>query len=67
MNDLGAARKDGIAPWSDANAALGVFNSYTQASKYALPEWRYHNYEWYVQDNWKMKKLRKSMRNSFIL
>lgn len=40
-----------------ANAALGVFNTYTQASKYALPEWRYHNYEWYLQDNWKMKKL----------
>ena len=36
-----------------ANAALGVFNSYTQASKYALPEWRYHNFEWYAQDNWK--------------
>lgn len=40
-----------------ANAALGVFNTYTQASKYALPEWRYHNFEWYLQDNWKMKKL----------
>ena len=30
-----------------------MFNSYTQASKYALPEWRYHNFEWYAQDNWK--------------
>jgi hypothetical protein len=36
-----------------ANAATGVFNTYTQASKFALPEWRYKNYEWYVQDNWK--------------
>ena len=36
-----------------ANAAVGVFNSYTQASKYALPEWRYKNFEWYLQDNWK--------------
>ena len=36
-----------------ANAATGVFNSYQQASKYALPEWRYHNFEWYAQDNWK--------------
>jgi hypothetical protein len=36
-----------------ANAATGVFNSYTQASKYALPEWRYKNFEWYLQDNWK--------------
>jgi len=39
--------------YSYANAATGVFNSYTQASKYALPEWRYHNFEWYAQDNWK--------------
>ena len=30
-----------------------MFNSYTQASKYALPEWRYNNFEWYAQDNWK--------------
>ena len=36
-----------------ANAAIGVFNTYTQASKYALPEWRYKNFEWYLQDNWK--------------
>ncbi len=39
--------------YSYANAATGVFNSYTQASKYALPEWRYRNFEWYAQDNWK--------------
>jgi carboxypeptidase family protein/TonB-dependent receptor-like protein len=36
-----------------ANEATGVFNTYTQASKYALPEWRYKNFEWYAQDNWK--------------
>jgi Carboxypeptidase regulatory-like domain/TonB-dependent Receptor Plug Domain len=36
-----------------ANAITGVFNTYTQASKYALPEWRYKNFEWYAQDNWK--------------
>ncbi len=36
-----------------ANAATGVFNTYTQASKYALPEWVYKNIEWYAQDNWK--------------
>ena len=40
-----------------ANAATGVFNTYTQASKYALPEWRYKNLEWYIQDNWKMDRL----------
>jgi hypothetical protein len=39
--------------FSYANAATGVFSSYQQASKYALPEWRYHNFEWYAQDNWK--------------
>jgi hypothetical protein len=36
-----------------ANAATGVFRFYTQANKYALPEWRYKNFEWYGQDNWK--------------
>jgi hypothetical protein len=36
-----------------ANAATGVFNSYTQASKFAIPEWRYHNVEFYAQDNWR--------------
>jgi len=39
--------------FSYANAATGVFNSYGQANKYALPEWRYKNYEFYAQDNWK--------------
>jgi hypothetical protein len=36
-----------------ANAATGVFNTYTQSNKYALPEWQYKNFEWYMQDNWK--------------
>jgi hypothetical protein len=39
--------------FSYANAATGVFNTYTQASTYAYPEWVYKNYEWYAQDNWK--------------
>src|SRR6267378_1215089 len=39
--------------FSYANAATGVFNFYQQASKYALPEWNYKNFEWYAQDNWK--------------
>ncbi len=42
--------------YSYANAATGVFNSYTQANKYALPEWRYKNLEWYAQDNWRPNK-----------
>jgi hypothetical protein len=36
-----------------ANAAIGVFTLYQQASKYAMPEWVYDNLEWYLQDNWK--------------
>ncbi len=36
-----------------ANAATGVFNTYTQANKFALPEWRYTNLEFYAQDNWR--------------
>src|SRR5262245_12084638 len=39
--------------FSYANAATGVFNFYQQANKYAIPEWRYKNIEWYAQDNWK--------------
>jgi carboxypeptidase family protein/TonB-dependent receptor-like protein len=39
--------------FSYANAATGVFNVYQQASKYALPEWRYKNFEFYGQDNWR--------------
>ncbi len=36
-----------------ANAALGVFSSYSQQSKFVQGEYRYKNVEWYVQDNWK--------------
>ena len=36
-----------------ANAATGVFRDYTQTNKFAIPEWRYHNVEFYAQDNWK--------------
>ncbi len=39
-----------------ANAALGVFNTYTQANKFAIPEWRYTNLEFYLQDNWRAAK-----------
>jgi len=38
---------------SYANAATGVFNTYTQVNRYAEPNWQYKNYEWYAQDNWK--------------
>ncbi|MBE3123376.1 MAG: carboxypeptidase regulatory-like domain-containing protein [Planctomycetes bacterium] len=36
-----------------ANAALGIYNSFTQASAYVKPNWVYKNIEWYLQDNWK--------------
>lgn len=39
-----------------ANAALGIFNTFTQANKYALPEWRYKNFEFYLQDNWRANR-----------
>jgi hypothetical protein len=39
-----------------ANAATGVFNTYTQASKFAVPDWKYKNFEWYAQDNWKVSR-----------
>jgi hypothetical protein len=39
--------------YSYANAATGVFNTYTQADKFAVPEYVYKNLEWYAQDNWK--------------
>jgi len=39
-----------------ANAALGIYNTFTQASNFAKPKWRYTNVEWYLQDNWKIAK-----------
>lgn len=37
-----------------SNAALGVFNSYGQASKYIEGSMLYNQLEFYVQDNWKV-------------
>src|SRR5947209_8152671 len=39
-----------------ANAALGVFTSYTQASAFLEGNYVYNNVEWYLQDNWKVNK-----------
>src|SRR5215813_5209972 len=36
-----------------SNAAIGVFNSFNQASKYATGQYRYTNLEFYLQDTWK--------------
>jgi hypothetical protein len=38
-----------------ANAALGVYQTFTQAAGYALPSWHYTNVEWYVQDTWRAR------------
>ena len=37
-----------------ANAALGIYNSFNQASSYLKPNWVYKNFEWYLQDNWRV-------------
>ncbi|HEX6736744.1 MAG TPA: carboxypeptidase regulatory-like domain-containing protein [Vicinamibacteria bacterium] len=37
-----------------ANAALGIYNSYTQASNFIIGQFRYSNLEWFAQDNWKV-------------
>jgi hypothetical protein len=37
-----------------ANAALGIFSSYNQASKYIEGVFIYNNTEGYIQDNWKV-------------
>src|SRR5262245_44313364 len=36
-----------------ANAAIGLFTSFNQASKYATGQYRYTNLEFYLQDTWK--------------
>jgi hypothetical protein len=39
-----------------ANAALGIFSSYNQLSKYIEGAYVYYNLEGYVQDNWKVNR-----------
>jgi hypothetical protein len=39
-----------------ANAALGIFRDYNQASKYVEGVFLYNNTEGYVQDNWKVSR-----------
>ncbi len=43
--------------YSYANAATGVFNTYTQANKFSIPNYVYKNLEFYAQDNWKRNRL----------
>lgn len=37
-----------------ANAALGVYQTYSQAGQWFQGEWIYNNVEWYAQDNWRV-------------
>lgn len=37
-----------------ANAALGVFSSYAQASRFVEGQYTYTNDEFYIQDNWRV-------------
>jgi hypothetical protein len=39
-----------------ANALLGVYNTYQQASTHTTGNYKYFNLEWYLQDNWKISK-----------
>jgi Carboxypeptidase regulatory-like domain/TonB-dependent Receptor Plug Domain len=39
-----------------SNAALGIYSSFSQASKYATGKYRYTNLEFYGQDNWKVNR-----------
>ncbi len=37
-----------------ANAALGIYNQFSQASGYYIGKYRYNNIEWFAQDNFKV-------------
>jgi hypothetical protein len=37
-----------------ANAALGIFSSYAQQSRFVEGGYIYNNIEWYIQDNWRV-------------
>lgn len=42
--------------WAYANAAAGVFNSYTEASDRPFAYFRVSNLEWFAQDNWRVSR-----------
>jgi hypothetical protein len=44
----------GDTGYAYANALLGNFRTYQQASKYLYNFFKYHNVEWYAQDTWKI-------------
>jgi hypothetical protein len=42
------------AQFGYANAALGIFSSFTQTSRFIEGNWVYNNIEAFIQDNWKV-------------
>ena len=38
-----------------SNALLGNFDTFTQASRFLNGAYHYRNYEWYIQDSWKVR------------
>jgi hypothetical protein len=53
--DFGNNSNNGLdSGFGFSNAALGVFNSYSQASKYIEGSMLYNQLEFYIQDNWKV-------------
>lgn len=39
-----------------SNALLGIYQTYTQASSGTTGVYKYRNLEWYLQDNWKVRR-----------
>jgi hypothetical protein len=40
--------------WAFSNALMGNFRSFAQTDKFLLGYYRYRNYEWYIQDTWRV-------------
>ena len=45
----------GDTGWAYSNALLGNYDTYTQDNKFITAHYKYSNYEWYVQDSWKVR------------
>lgn len=45
----------GDTGWAFSNALVGNFDTYTQLSRFLSGAYNYRNYEWYVQDSWKVR------------
>jgi len=41
--------------WDFANLLVGTFQAFEQASVLSKGFYRYYNYEWFVQDNWRVR------------